>query len=357
LQDRKQAQALSIRLWLGCLATQEMLCNYIGIRLGLYRALAEAPATAEQLARRAGIAPRYAQEWLEQQAVSGLIKVETPASPEDRVFSLPQAHREVLLECDSPFSRVAGIVPLGAVASALPELLGAYRSGGGLTDAAYGPDWRFGHGGSNRALFEQSIAGWVRGALPDIHARMVGEGACVADIACGAGWAAIALARAYPALRVDGFEISADMVADASVNALQAGLAERVRFHLQDCCQPGIGGRYDLVCLFDTLHEAPRPVDLLRNCRAICAAGGCVLVMDANVADEFTAPANEIERFQYTTSILHCLPVCLAEQPSAGTGTVMRPSQMRRYAQEAGFSGFEILRIDERFHRFYRLQP
>lgn len=356
MQDR-QAQALSIRLWLGCLATQEMLCNYIGIRLGLYRALAQGPATPAELARRAGIASRYAREWLEQQAVSGLIKAEAAASPEDRVFSLPEAHREVLLECASPLSRVAGIVPLGAVATALPELLGAYRSGTGLTDAAYGPDWRFGHGGSNRALFEQNLAGWFPVALPDIHARLVKNGARVADVACGAGWAAIALARTYPVLQIDGFEISADMVADASANALKAGVSDRVRFHLHDCCQPIVGGPYDLVCLFDTLHEAPRPVELLRNCRTICAATGCVLVMDAKVADEFTAPANEIERFQYTTSILHCLPVCLAEHPSMGTGTVMRPSQVNRFALDGGFSGFEILRIDERFHRFYRLCP
>jgi hypothetical protein len=77
--------------------------------------------------------------------------------------------------------------------------------------------------------------------------------------------------------------------------------------------------------------------------------------MDAKVSYEFTAPANEIERFQYTTSVLHCLPACLAEQPSAGTGTVMRPSTVRRHALDAGFSGVEILPVEDRFHRLYRL--
>src|SRR5262249_9518099 len=98
------------------------------------------------------------------------------------------------------------------------------------------------------------------------------------------------------------------------------------------------------------------PVEVLRRCGAMCATGSGVLVMDAKVADEFTAPANEIERFQYTTSVLHCLPVCLAAQPSAGTGTVMRPALLRRYAQEAGFPEVEILPVEERFHHLYRLR-
>lgn len=356
-QDQKQAQALSIRLWLGCLATQEMLCNYLGIRLGLYEALAEVgPATADQVAERAGIAPRYTREWLEQQAVSGIVKVVGAASAAaERVFSLPEEHRVVLTDSDSPFSRVAGILPVGAVAHALPRLLEVYRSGEGLTDKAYGPDWRSGHGASNRALYAHSLAGWIRGALPDVHARLSAGDARAADIACGAGWAAIALACAYPNLQVDGFDINDDMTRDATLNAERSGVAERVKFHVHDCSHPGIDATYDLVCLFDTLHELPGPVEVLRNCGGICAAAGGVLVMDAKVADEFTAPANEIERFQYTTSVLHCLPACLAEQPSAGTGTVMRPSLVRRYAQEAGFSGVEMLRVEDRFHHFYRL--
>jgi 2-polyprenyl-3-methyl-5-hydroxy-6-metoxy-1,4-benzoquinol methylase len=357
VKDQKQAQALAIRLWLGCLATQEMLCNYLGIQLGLYEALAEGgAATADQLAERARIAPRYAREWLEQQAVSGIVKVERASvDAAQRVFSLPEEHREVLSHSDSPLSRIAGILPLGAVAHALPQLLDAYRSGEGLADKAYGLDWRWGHGSSNRALYAHSLAGWIRTALPDIHSRLSAPDARAADIACGAGWAAIALARAYPNLHVDGFEIDADLGGDATLHAEQSGVAERVRFHIHDCSQPGIGGRYDLVCLFDTLHEMPKPVQVLGVCGTVCAATGCVLVMDARVADEFTAPANEIERFQYTTSVLHCLPACLAERPSAGTGTVMRPALVRQYAKEAGFSGMEILRLEERFHRFYRL--
>lgn len=357
-RDRNEGQALSVRLWMNCLATQEMLCNYLGIRLGLYDALAEGgPATATQLAERANIAPRYAREWIEQQAVSGIVKVDSSSGgPDERVYSLPEGHREVLTESESELSRVAGILPLGAIAHALPRLLEAYRSGEGLSDAAYGSDWRWGHGAANRALYIHHLAKWTRAALTDVHAKLSADGGRVADVACGAGWAAIALARAYPKVRVDGFDIDADLAADANSHVQGAGLADRVRIEVRDGTELDVGPRYDLVCLFDTLHEVPNPVEMLRRCGAICRAGAPVWVMDAKVADAFTAPAGEIERFQYTTSVLHCLPACLSEQPSAETGTVIRASLVSRYARAAGFARVEALTIEERFHRFYRLQ-
>ncbi|MDP9106070.1 MAG: class I SAM-dependent methyltransferase, partial [Candidatus Eremiobacteraeota bacterium] len=167
--------------------------------------------------------------------------------------------------------------------------------------------------------------------------------------------ASIALARAYPALRVDGFDIDAESIAQARDNAAEAGVADRTSFEVRDAAGVRAAGAYDVVCLFDVLHELPQPVEMLRASRALRAPGGSVLVMDAKVADAFTAPADEVERFQYTTSVLHCLPASLAEQPSAATGTVMRPSTVRAYAGAAGFSGVEVLPIAERFHRLYRL--
>jgi hypothetical protein len=98
-----------------------------------------------------------------------------------------------------------------------------------------------------------------------------------------------------------------------------------------------------------------RPVDALRTARGLLADGGAVLVMDERVAETFTAPGDTIERMMYGFSVLCCLPTGLAEQPSAGTGTVMRPATLRRYALEAGFSDVEILPIANDLFRFYRL--
>ncbi|MGH8879232.1 MAG: SAM-dependent methyltransferase, partial [Stackebrandtia sp.] len=101
--------------------------------------------------------------------------------------------------------------------------------------------------------------------------------------------------------------------------------------------------------------EIPRPVQTLRACRQLRTPEGCVLVMDARVADSFTAPGDEVERFQYATSILHCLPACLSDNPSAETGTAMRADDVRAFARDAGFADVSILPIEEKFHRFYRL--
>jgi hypothetical protein len=91
--------------------------------------------------------------------------------------------------------------------------------------------------------------------------------------------------------------------------------------------------------------------------RTSLADGGSVVIADERVAEQFTAPADEIERFNYGWSIMHCLPVGMLDTDSAGTGTVIRPSTVRDYATAAGFNGVEVLPIEHDFWRFYRLEP
>ncbi|WP_341720843.1 class I SAM-dependent methyltransferase [Micromonospora sp. FIMYZ51] len=346
--------AFAVRLWLACLATQELLTMYLGVRLGLYAELAErGPATVDELAARTGYAHRYLREWLEQQAVAGILGCDDGP---DRRYSLGPGQREVLIESDSPLSLAAmAILPVGGVAGALPELLKAFRTGDGVPDAAFGEDWRTGHSGANRALFRHSLVGWIARHLPELHDRLRRAPSRVADLGCGAGWAAIALATAYPLARVQGFDVDEPTLADAAEHAARAGLADRVTFEARDCATPPETGDFDLVCVFDALHELAEPVAVLASAAAMRAPGGQVLVMDAKVADEFTAPADEVERFQYATSVLHCLPACLSGPRSAGTGTVMRADTVRAYAAQAGFHQVRTLDVPDRFHRLYLL--
>jgi SAM-dependent methyltransferase len=183
----------------------------------------------------------------------------------------------------------------------------------------------------------------------------------VADFACGAGWSAIAIALAYPDAEVDGFDLDAPSIALARENAAARGVDGRVRFHLADAATAAPGADatagYDLALICEALHDLSDPVGALRTMRRLVAPGGAVLVVDERVAETFTAPGDDLERLMYGFSVLCCLPNGLADQPSAATGTVMRPDTLRRYAAAAGFGGVEILPIEHDMFRLYRLHP
>lgn len=352
------ARALSLRMFRATIATQEMFAAYLGVKLGLYQALHDhGPLTADGLAQRAGLAPRYAREWLEQQAVCGLVAVDDPALPgPKRGYRLPAGYHRVLTASADPLSLAStAMLPLGGVARALPSLLAAYRSGAGVPAEVFGDDWRDGHGGANRPFYTHQLAGWLRRHLPDAHRRLATPEARIADLGCGSGWAAVALARAYPLARITAVDLDPAAVARTRERIADAGAAGRVDCRAADVSTMDGGGTYDLVCVFDVVHELARPVEALRACRRLCADGGTVLVLEAQVPDAFRGPGDEIERFQYATSVLHCLPAALAGDGAVGGGTVLREGTMREYAEAAGFGAVRVFDLGDRLHRFYRL--
>jgi len=354
--ERGSAQALSVRLFSAGQAAAELMTVYLGLQLGLYPALAKGPATAPELAARARIAPRYAREWLEQQAVAGIVTVnDCAAAPDSRRYTLPPGHAEALTDPGSPFSIAPLVVlPIGGLASVMPQLIDAYRTGRGVPYASYVTALKGAQGDLNRSVFEHFLPGWIAQTMPDVHAALKAGGARIADVACGSGWSSIALARAYPGARVDGVDLDPGCVADAQRNIAHAGMAGRVTVAARDAADHGRSGQYQLVCVFDALHDMAQPVRVLRACRELLAPGAALLLMEPNVGDRFTVPAPDTERFQYAVSVLHCLPIGMAGQPSAATGTVMRPDRLCAYAAEAGLRA-RALPVRHAFHRLYRL--
>jgi SAM-dependent methyltransferase len=351
------ASALSLRLFRAMLATQESFVAYLGVKLGLYQELHEGgPATVAQFAGRTGLAARYLREWLEQQACAGLLQVDDDALDwPQRVYRLPSGHERVLTASADPLSLVAtAMLPLGGVAGALPSLLEAFRTGDGVPAEVFGADWRQGHGGANRGAYTHQLAGWIRRYLPDVHRTLSAGGGRIADLGCGAGWASIALARAYPTAGLTAVDLDPESVAEAAIRVRAEGLEKRITLTAADAADLA-GPAFDLVCLFDALHELSRPADVLRSCRRLSGDSGTVLVLDSRAANSFHAPGDDIERFQYATSVLHCLPAALVGPDAAGIGTVMRPQTVRRYAAEAGFSRVREYDLGDRFHTFYRL--
>jgi SAM-dependent methyltransferase len=179
----------------------------------------------------------------------------------------------------------------------------------------------------------------------------------VVEVGFGGGWASISLARRYPGLQVDGYEVDGPSVAAARANADDAGVAARVAFHLVDGADIPRDEPYDAGFAFECIHDMPQPVGVLAAMRAAVRPGAPVIVMDEAVADRFTAPGDDVERLMYGFSLLVCLPDSMASPPSVATGTVMRRETLERYAREAGFTDVEVLPIEDfGFWRFYALR-
>ena len=314
---------------------------------------------ATELAQRTGTDARYVREWLEQQAAAGVLLCENPAADAARRrFALSDGHAQALLDPES-LAAVPGLVRLAIGAlSVLPRLVDAFRSGDGIPFADYGEDTREGIAATNRPMFARQLGSEWLPAVPAVHERLSRSPAArVADVGCGCGWSSQAIARAYPP-RVDGLDEDAASIARAREDASSAGLDNRVRFFRQDAADDALRGAYDLVTIFEALHDMARPVEALQAARTLLVEGGSVIVADERAAERFTAPAEEpLDRLFYGMSVLHCLPVGRVEQPSAATGTVMRPHTLREYATRAGFDQVEVLAIDNDFWRFYRLIP
>lgn len=356
VSDDARRDELAKRLMGAVLGALDLQAVYLGDRLGLYRALADGgPATAPELAERAGVHPRYAREWLEHQAVGAILDVDdATAEPDDRRYSLPKGHQAVLIDPES-LSLVAPLARfLIASARAMPDLLDAYRTGAGTTDAS--PDNVESQEAINRPQFTHHIGEWI-GALPDIAARLRSGKGRVADIACGTGWSSISIAKQFPGVEVDGVDVDEGSIARAKAHAAEEGVDGRVSFLFANGAAAPGEGRYDLVTIFEALHDMARPVEVLATARRLLASGGAVLIADERVAETFTAPGDEMDRMSYGYSVTSCLPHGLADQPSAGTGTVLRPAALEAMAREAGFGRFTILPTEHDSFRFYRLDP
>ena len=353
--DEARVEEFAGGLFGACLATMELANVELGVRLGLYEALAGAgPVTAAELAGRAGIAERYAREWLEQQAVAGVVEVDDTAKhPDARRFELPNAHAHVLLDDDSEacMKPCAAVVPW--VAKAIDIMVEEFRQG---TGAGFGLfDLHDVQAAFTRPVFVNHLTqNWLP-ALPDVQAKLdAGRRVRIAEVGCGEGLAAITIARAYPNTEVDGYDLDDASIAAAQSAAADAGVADRARFELRDASDPTINGEYDLVMAIEMLHDVPDPVGILRTMRTLAGRAGTVLVVDERTEETFTVPTNEMERFFYSFSTLHCLAVSM-QNAGAGTGTVIRPDTMHCYATEAGFATVETLDVEHPQFVLYRL--
>jgi ubiquinone/menaquinone biosynthesis C-methylase UbiE len=357
-ENSERTEALMERLFRDSLGALELYAVYLGERLGFYRALAEGGAvTSSDLAERTGTDERYVREWLEHHAVSGILNVDdVRAEPLLRRYRLPAEHVPVLADPEDIRYEAYRGVDIVRAARPLPTLVEAFRTGDAPPPLPWEPE---GRAEFNRALYLNLLGREWLPVIAEVDRRLRADPpARVADVACGTGWSSIAMAQAYPKIAVDGFDLDGDVIAAARLNSEKLGVGDRVSFSVTDAADPRLSGKYELVTIFEALHDMSRPVEALRAALGLLSEGGSVVVGDELVEDEFTAPASEREQYEYGWSVVSCLPGAMGDPHTAATGAVMRPSTLRAYARKAGFNEVEVFPITERsYFRFYRLLP
>ena len=333
-------------------ATGGVILTALGLKLGLWDALGAAPATAETVAERAGAAVPYVREWLRSQAAAGYVGYD----PAAQTFRLAPGVAAVLGE--GPLSGLTG----GMAAqfrvwwSELDRYEDAFRTGRGISWGSLPAGHADGMDLITRAVVAPAlVADWLP-ALDGVVDRL-GTGAAVADIGCGYGAPAIAMAQAFPASTFNGFDADDASVARARRAALAAGVAERVSFEVAVAAEVP-GGPYDLVTFIDSVHDLGDPVGALQQARKVLADDGVVLLVEHAGSDRLEDNLSPAGRFFYAASALVCVPNALAEQSQGRPlGAMPGEQALRRVARAGGFSRVRRPRADAPLNLLLELRP
>ncbi len=316
-------------------ATLNAALVVMGDKLGYYRILAaEGAATATELADRSGTAEPYAREWLNAQAAGGYLTYDPGAGR----YTLPPEHAVALTVEDSPaflpgFFQIA----LGTVSDSA-SVLDAARDGSGVGWHERNADV---HVGCERFFRPSYHANLVGGWLPALDG-VVGKleaGARVADVGCGHGASTILMAQAFPRSTFVGSDYHPESIRTARARAADAGVADRVRFDVASA-DAFDGSGYDLVTMFDCLHDMGDPVGAARHVRAALADDGTWMVVEPMAGDHVEDNLNPVGRAYYGFSTLLCTPASLSQDVGLALGTQAGPARLRDVATAGGFTRF-----------------
>jgi 2-polyprenyl-3-methyl-5-hydroxy-6-metoxy-1,4-benzoquinol methylase len=308
----------------------------VGHRLGLYKALAESPATPAELAARTGTHPRYVAEWLRGQAAGGYV-VRDP-SAEEETYSMTEEQAFALTNPDNPvYAPGAFVLALGSL-RAEPRVTEAFRSGGGIGWNEQDGDVHVGCEQFFRPGYIGNLTtGWIP-ALDGVEDKLR-AGASVADIGCGLGASSVLMAQAYPASRVTGSDYHAGSIELARKRAADAGVTDRVSFEVASAQTFG-GTGHDLVTTFDCLHDMGDPLTAARHVREALAPDGSWMIVEPAAQDDPADNLNPVGRVYYGFSTFLCLQNAMSQPGGYTLGAQAGEAAIRRVVTDAGFTRF-----------------
>jgi 2-polyprenyl-3-methyl-5-hydroxy-6-metoxy-1,4-benzoquinol methylase len=309
------------------------LLLHLGDRLGLYKAMAGAgPLTSAELAQRTGTVERYVREWLGNQAAGGYVIYD----PAERTFELPPEQAMVLADEDSPVFLAGAFETIASCYVDHDVFVDAFRTGAGVGWHEHDPRL---YSGVVR-LFRPGYAAYlVQDWLPALDGVVdkLRAGASVADVGCGLGASTVIMAQAFERSTFVGFDIHEASIEAARQAAKQAGVNEWAKFAIATA-KDFPGHDYDLVCLFDALHDMGDPVGAARRIREALAPNGTLLLVEPNAGDALEQNLNPVGRTYYGLSTVVCTPGSLAQEVGLGLGAQAGQQQLTAVLHEAGFS-------------------
>jgi SAM-dependent methyltransferase len=305
----------------------------IGERLGLYKAMAHAgPLTSDEVAERAGVSERYVREWLRNQAAGGYVTYDADS---DR-YALPDEHALALADEDSPFYILGAYELIASLYNDETKILEAFRTGGGL--GWHEHDHRLFRG--TERFFRPGYRGHLVGewlpALTGVQEKLE-LGATVADVGCGHGASTIIMAEAFPNSRFHGFDYHPESIARAREAAEEAGVGDRITFEVASAKDyPGTG--YDLVCVFDCLHDMGDPVGAAAHVRETLSPTGTWMIVEPFANDRVEENLNPVGRVFYGASTVICTPASLDQEVGLALGAQAGEARLADVIRQGGFT-------------------
>lgn len=323
----------------------------IGDRLGLYGALAaEGPLTSTELANRTETSERYLREWLNANAASGYVTYD----PESGRYSMTPEQALVFAQEDGPAFIVGGFQTALAAGRIIDKLTDAFRTGEGV--AYHEHDHAVFHG-IERFFRSSYIGNLVSAWIPTLTGteEKLTAGARVADIGCGHGASTILMAEAFPESEFVGFDYHAESIAEANARARKAGVGDRCRFEVASA-KDFPGKDYDLVTVFDALHDMGDPAGASRHVLSTLAPDGSWMIVEPYAGDRVEENLNPVGRAYYAASTLICTPCSLAQEVGLALGAQAGEARMRDVVTGAGFTRFRRS-MQTPFNLIYEARP